>query len=87
MQKKKTREEILAQQYLSKSDIHNLLIMPWATAVHVFQKAQELDDQELKYHIWDTRVRLSSVLKVTGLSYNLMAKQVKGESNENVDAN
>ena len=87
MQKKKTREEILAQQYLSKSDIHNLLIMPWATAVHVYQKAQELDAKELKYHIWDTRVRLSSVLKVTGLSYNLLERQIKGERYENSNEN
>lgn len=87
MQRKKTREEILAQQYLSKSDIHNLLIMPWATAVHVFQKAQELDDKTLKFRVYETRVRTSSVLKVTGLSYSLLERQIKGESHEDNNEN
>lgn len=83
MQRKKTRAELLAQQYLSKSDIRHLLMMPWATATHVYQKAQELDDKTLKFRVYETRVRTSSVLKVTGLSYNLLAKQIKGESHEN----
>ena len=72
MQKKKTRAELLAQQYLSKSDIRHLLMMPWATATHVYQKAQELDDK---------------TLKVTGLSYSLLERQIKGERYENSNEN
>lgn len=88
MQRKKTRAELLAQQYLSKSDIRHLLMMPWATATHVYQKAQELDDKTLKFRVYETRVRTSSVLKVTGLSYSLLERQIKGEiSNENNNEN
>ena len=88
MQKKKTRAELLAQQYLTKSDIRKLFVMPWATAVHVYQKAQEIDDKALPFRVYPTRVRTSSVLKVTGYSYNLLAKQIKGEiSNENNNEN
>lgn len=88
MQRKKTRAELIAQPYQSKSDIRHLLMVSWNTAARIYQKAEELDDKTLKYRIYDTRVRTSSVLKVTGLSYNLIEKQIRGEiSNENNNKN
>ena len=87
MQKKKTRAEIAAQPYQSKSDIQHLLLVSWNTATRIYQKANELDDKELKYRIMDNRVRTSSVMKVTGLSYNMIEKQIRGESHENSNEN
>lgn len=68
MQKKKTKQEIALQPYLCINDIRHLLSVSYATAKRIYGYAKELDDAELKFCIEPTKVRMTSVCKVTGQS-------------------
>lgn len=79
MQRKKTREDLLTAQYLSKTDISNLYGLPWAVAVRVFTLAKAEDVKALGDRIvYPTKVRLVSTLAVQGLSFKTLERQIKG---------
>ena len=73
MQHTKTREEIFAQPYLTKADIKRLL-----------QVSQEVIDKEFfgKFRIEPTKVRITSVCKVAGISLNTLQRQIKSASSQ-----
>lgn len=55
-----------------------MLQVPRYQAKKIFDKAKELDEQQLKdLVIYDTKVRMQSVMKVTGINFNLLQKQIK----------
>lgn len=68
MQKKKTRTEIATQPYLCINDIRTLFSVSYATAKRIYGYAKEIDDKEVKHKIFPTKVRMTSVCKVTGQS-------------------
>ena len=78
MQRTKTREEILAQPYLTKADIKKLLRVSQGKAVRIYRFAESIDKEFFKeFRIEPAKVRITSVCKVTGISFNMLAKQIK----------
>lgn len=75
----KTRQQIANQLYLTKTDIQRLLGVSQYKARQIYDLADGIDKDELKYRIEPTKVRLTSVSKVTGLSLNLIKKQAEEE--------
>ena len=67
-QKLKTREEISTQAYLTKADTSKLLQVSREKASRIYCFARAKDDEELKYIIEPTKVRLTSVCKVIGMT-------------------
>lgn len=76
----KSRQEIVTQAYLNKADIGRLLKVPPAKASKIYGFARQIDDEELKYIIYETAVRMTSVCKVTGVTLNVLLKQIKEEA-------
>ena len=75
----KTRQQIANQFYLTKTDIQRLLGVSQYKARQIYELADGIDKDELKYRVEPTKVRLTSVSKVTGLSLNLIKKQAEEE--------
>ncbi len=81
MQKKKTKAEILDQIYVSKSDIKHLLTVSWYTACRIFEMAEKIDEEQLgEFRLFDNKVRIYSVCRVTGINIAKMQKQFAGSS-------
>lgn len=76
---RKTRQQIANQLYLTKTDIQRLLGVSQQKAVRIYDLANEIDAEDLKYRIEPTKVRITSISKVTGISVNLMKKQAEEE--------
>ena len=77
MRKKRTRKEIIGLQYLSTMDIARLLQIGYPCAKKIYNVAFEKDKEELKkYILFENKVRLKTVLDVTGMNYNLLLKQI-----------
>lgn len=75
----KTRQQIASQLYLTKTDIQRLLGVSQYKARRIYDLADGIDTEELKYRIEPTKVRISSVSKATGISLNLIKKQAEEE--------
>ena len=75
----KTRQQIANQLYLTKTDIQRLLGVSQYKARRIYDLADGIDKDELKYRIEPTKVRISSVSKATGISLNLIKKQAEEE--------
>lgn len=75
----KTRQQIASQLYLTKTDIQRLLGVSQYKARRIYDLADGIDAEELKYRIEPTKVRISSVSKATGISLNLIKKQAEEE--------
>lgn len=73
---KRSREECLALPYLRKTDIATLLQVSQTTAYRIYAEADKLD-QQMKFRVEPTKVRMQSVMKVTEMNYNLLSKQIK----------
>ena len=80
----KTKAEAFAP-YLCVSDIQVLLSRQdqhcsWNKAKQTYLFADRIDDDELgRYRIEPHKVRLESVLKVTGISIDILMKQIEIE--------
>ena len=79
MQFKKTRQQIANQLYLTKTDIQRLLGVSQYKARRIYDLANQIDAEDLKYRVEPTKVRITSISKVTGISVNLMKKQAEKE--------
>lgn len=75
----KTRQQIANQLYLTKSDIQRLLGVSQQKAVRIYDLANQIDAEDLKYRVEPTKVRITSISKVPGISVNLMKKQAEEE--------
>lgn len=74
----KSREDLLKEVYLNKSEISRLLKISPPAAKRMFDSAMEIDNEQLgKWKIYDNRVRIKSVMKVAGVDFNLLQKQIK----------
>lgn len=73
---KRSREECLALPYLRKTEIATLLQVSQETAYRIYAAADKLD-QKMEFRVEPTKVRMQSVMKVTEMNYNLLAKQIK----------
>ena len=81
MQRTKTREEIFAQPYLTKADIKRLLQVSQGKAVRIHNFAETIDKEFFgKFRIEPTKVRITSVCKVAGISLSTLQRQIKSAS-------
>lgn len=76
---RKTRQQIANQLYLTKTGIQRLLGVSQQKAVRIYELANQIDAEDLKYRVEPTKVRITSISKVTGISVNLMKKQAEEE--------
>jgi len=76
---RKTRQQIANQLYLTKTDIQRLLGVSQYKARRIYDLANQIDAEDLKYRVEPTKVRITSISKVTGISVNLMKKQAEEE--------
>ena len=80
MMKTKSRESLLSTVYLNRSEIARLLDIPRPRANKIFALAMKEDKRQLgERHLYDTKVRIKTVLDVAGVNYNLLARQIKAE--------
>lgn len=75
---KKTREEIAGSFYVNKSGIDRLLGCGRLTAIKIFNSASDIDARELGANYFNrSTVRLTSVLKVAGISEQELKQKVQ----------
>lgn len=75
----KTNEQLLRECFLNRSQIQRLYGFSQKSATKVFEKASEFDDRELReYRIEEKKVRATTVLKITGISYKTLERRVLG---------
>lgn len=83
MRKKRSREELISKPFLNITDISRLLDVSWNKADRIFILADKIDHEELKdMRIEPTRVRITSVCKVIGMSLNTLRKLVENEKKD-----
>ena len=71
----KTRREILSQTFVNISDIKYLLQLPREKAKEIYQICDEEESKkEFRAHI--NKVPLQSALRIAGVSYSFLQKQV-----------
>lgn len=85
MQRKKSREEVLGQAYLNRRDIQKLLAVPYRQASRIYGLAMEIDRERLKYRCYENKVRMQSVLEVSGISLNMLTRQIQTERKKQDD--
>ena len=74
--KVKTAADILTASYLNKSDIRKLFGVGQREAVKIYDLAFQLDKEQLGINqIYDYKVRITSVCKVTGIPLSVLHKQ------------
>lgn len=76
----KTRKELLTEAFICKSEIKRLLNVSTSVASKVFDVAHQIDLQELgrsRMFYYGKKVRLKTVMKVMGIDFNLLSKQIK----------
>ena len=79
MQIAKTREQLLREPMLKQSEIKTLFGISYYEAKKAFKKAAEIDNDELGvYRVSDTKVRYTSVLKVSGFTRKQLEDCVLG---------
>ena len=77
----KSREDLLNEVYLNKAEISRLLKVSPPAAKKIFDSSMALDNKVLgNWKIYNNRVRINSVMKVAGIDYNLLQKQIKKTS-------
>lgn len=77
-QRLKNRLEIAQSPYLCTNDIRRLFEIGSTKAQKIYKFASELDDQELgKWRAEERKVRIESVMTVTGKKLETLLKQIK----------
>ena len=71
----KTRKEILSQPFVNISDIKYLLQLPRDKAKEIYQKCNE-EESKKEYRAHLNKVPLQNALRVAGVSYAFLRKQV-----------
>lgn len=78
MKRKRTRSECIELVYLNKTDIQTLLEVSQYVAARIYEAADTIDRELGSMRIEPRKVRMKSVLKVSGADFNLLRKQIKG---------
>lgn len=70
----KTRKDLLSENYLNRKQIARLLGISVPKARLLYEKANEIDNT-MPFRVEDNRVRMKSVLKVAGLTFDEVKKR------------
>ena len=80
MIKTKTRLEIASQVYVNKNDIRALFLVSYEVACRIYNIAEQLESKN-PYRIYPTKVRLTTVCKITNTTIDFLHKQaVSGDT-------
>lgn len=71
----KQREDLINEFYLNKMQISRLLGITPQKAKELYEQADVLDNVQLDYRIEENKVRMKSVLKVAGISFEDLKKR------------
>ena len=71
----KTRKEILQQPFVNISDIKRLLQLPRDKAKEIYLKCDE-EESKKQYRAHVNKVPLQNALRVAGISYSFIKKQI-----------
>ena len=71
----KTRDEVLEQVYLNKTDIAILLGITRAKAGKLFDLAKEVEFNQ--FSPYESKVRMNTVLGVAGITFSQLERQIK----------
>lgn len=71
----KQREDLLKENYLNRKQISRLLGISVPKARVLYEKADEIDSQ-MEFRVEDNKVRMRTVLKVAGISFEELKKRV-----------
>ena len=75
--KKSAAEIISSEAYFTKTDIQTVFRTSWENACRIFEKAEEVDDHDLDFRIYQNKVRKDSVEKVTGTNLRKLLRDLK----------
>lgn len=73
---KYSRRECLAKTDLNRTEIATLFRISRSNACRLFDEAEKLDIRDYAYRIDDTRVKTSTVCKLTGVTINQLRIQI-----------
>lgn len=69
---------MITRTYLNQTEVGRLLCLPRDTAIRIYKIARRLDDVELGGMVIEPRkVRMSTVLKVAGITFESLRKQIR----------
>ena len=74
MNRNKTVEEIANSMFMSKADIRKMFRFGSDRAKAIFDRADLIDAEEIRYRVFDDRVRTTSVCKVLGITVEQLKK-------------
>lgn len=77
MQRVKTDLDVVKTGYANKSELSRLFCISYETSDRIFNIAKEIDKKELKWLVYDTKVRVTSACQVMGKSYKQLFNQIK----------
>lgn len=72
-----TREELLQRVYLNKKQIQALFEISRRASDRIYSAAMQIDREEMKFPPFNNMVKLKSVLKVQGISFKELERQIK----------
>ena len=67
MQRVKTDLDVVKTGYANKSELSRLFCISYETSDRIFNIAKEIDKKELKWLVYDTKVRVTSACQVKQL--------------------
>lgn len=72
-----TKKDLIEKSFLNKTDIARLFDVPRHIANKIYAQADKLDQAYFsEFRIYETKVRLTSCCKVTGITLNQLKKQI-----------
>lgn len=72
-----SKKELIEKSFLNKTDISRLFGVPRYVANKIYDQADKLDQAYFnEYRIYDTKVRLTSCCKVTGITLSQLKHQI-----------
>ena len=83
MQRRKSDQELRIATHLNIAEIARRFLVPMAVAKRYYQWANDLDNEQLgQYRAYPTKVRVTSVEKVSGINLQALDKRIKNAAAE-----
>lgn len=77
MRVKKTRTELTKAYFLNRSEIATLLDVPRPIASRIYALAETLDNNELQFRVYETKVSVKSVCSVVGIEHGALVNDIQ----------
>ena len=74
----KTRKQVLTQAYVNRHDLEILLQLPRCRVKTLYEEVDKQESQ-MPFRPHENKVLLQNVLKVLGINYGFLERQIKEE--------